>query len=175
MKRRPRRSVPALLSALVLLAACVLVAVSAIQRILGERAWIDYDTVAATLHNLHWTDLATAVAGSLLALAGVVLLLAAIVPGTATVLPLAGRFDSGVARGGYRTALRTAAAGVDGVSTARVRLGRRRIKVRIDTTRTRPDGLAETVRTAVADRLDRIGPATSPAVKVRVRAPRRTT
>lgn len=175
MKRRPRRSVPALLSALVLLAACVLVAVSAIQRILGERPWISYDTVAATLHDLRWNDIATAVAGGVLALAGVVLLLAAILPGTATVLPLAGRFDSGVARGGYRTALRTAAAGVDGVAGARVKLGRRRVKVRVDTARTRPDGLADAVRTAVADRLDRIGPAARPAVAVRVRAPRRTT
>ncbi|MGK3206056.1 DUF6286 domain-containing protein [Amycolatopsis sp. MEPSY49] len=175
MKRRPRRSVPALLSALVLLAVCVLVAVSAIQRILGERPWISYDTVAATLHDLRWTDLATAVAGGVPALTGLVLLLAAILPGTATVLPLAGRFDSGVARGGYRTTLRAAAAGVDGVSAARVKLGRRRVKVRVDTARTRPDGLADAVRTAVAGRLDRIGPATRPAVTVRVRAPRRTT
>ncbi|MFB9688663.1 DUF6286 domain-containing protein [Amycolatopsis plumensis] len=175
MKRRPRRSVPALLSAVVLLGLCVLVAVSAIQRLLGERAWISYDTVAATLHDLRWTDVATAVAGGVLALAGVVLLLAAILPGAATVLPLAGRFDSGVARGGYRTTLRTAAAGVDGVAAARVKLGRRRVKVCVDTARTRPDGLADAVRAAVADRLDRIGPATHPAVAVRVRAPRRTT
>jgi len=56
-----------------------------------------------------------------------------------------------------------------------VKLGRRRVKVRVDTARTRPDGLAEAVRTAVAGRLDRISPAIRPAVKVRVRAPRRTT
>ncbi|WP_410586327.1 DUF6286 domain-containing protein [Amycolatopsis sp. lyj-23] len=174
MKRRPRRSVPALLTALVLLATCVLLAVSAIQLILGERPWISYDTVAATLHDLRWTDVLPAVAGGVLALAGLVLLLAAVLPGAATVLPVDGSFHSGVARGSYRSTLQAAAAGVDGVSGARVKLRSRRLKVRVDTTRTRPDGLADAVRAAVTDRLDRIGPATRPAVAVRVRDPRRT-
>ncbi|WP_410567564.1 DUF6286 domain-containing protein [Amycolatopsis sp. cmx-4-61] len=174
MKRRPRRSVPALLTALVLLAACVLVCVSAVQLILGERPWISYETVAATLHNLRWTDVQPALAGGFLAVAGLVLLLAAVMPGAATVLPVDGPFHSGVARGSYRSALRAAVAGVDGVSGARVKLRSRRVKVRVTTTRTRPDGLADAVRAAVTDRLDRIGPATRPAVAVRVRAPRRT-
>ncbi|MFJ7213491.1 DUF6286 domain-containing protein [Amycolatopsis sp. NPDC098790] len=174
MKRRPRRSVPALLTALVLLAGCVLVTVVTVQLILGERPWISYDAVAATLHDLHWTDLLPAVAGGVLALLGLVLLLAAVLPGAATVLPLDGLFDSGAARGGYRSTLRAAAAGVDGVSAARVKLRTRRVKVRVETSRTQPDGLTDAVRAAVTDRLDRIGPATRPAVAVRVRAPRRT-
>ncbi|WP_410596129.1 DUF6286 domain-containing protein [Amycolatopsis sp. lyj-23] len=174
MKRRPRRSTPALVIALVLLAVCVLVAVSAVQLILGERPWVSYDTVAATLHQLRWTDVLPAVAGGVLAVVGLVLLLAAVLPGAATVLPVDGLFDSGVARGSYRSTLQAAAAGVDGVSGARVKLRSRRVKVRVNTTRTRPDGLGDAVRAAVTGRLDRIAPATRPTVAVRVRAPRRT-
>jgi hypothetical protein len=173
MKRRPRRSVPAVLTALVLLAACVLVTVVAVQLIIGERPWISYDSAASALHGTRWTDVLPAVAGGVAALAGLVLVLAALLPGPPTVLPLAGRFDSGAARGGYRSTLRAAAAAVDGVSDAAVKLGSRKLKVRVKTTRTRPDGLADTVRAAVGHRLDQIGPATRPAVSVRVRAPRR--
>jgi hypothetical protein len=173
MKRRPRRSVPAVVTAVVLLAACVLVAVVAIQLILGERPWVSLDAVATDLHDLRWTDVLPAVAGGVVALLGLVLVLAAILPGATTVLPLGGSFDAGAARGGYRSTLRAAAAGVDGVSGAAVKLGTRRVKVRVVTERTRPDGLADAVREAVGHRLDQVGPATRPAVSVRVRAPRR--
>lgn len=174
MKRRSRRSVPALLTALVLLGACVVTAVVAIQLLLGERPWLSYDAIAGSLHDLRWTDVLPAVAGGVLALLGLVLLLAAVVPGAATVLPLDGLFDTGAARGGYRSTLRSAAAGVDGVSRARVRLGKRRAQVRVDTARSRPEGLADAVRTAVTQRLDQIGPVRRPSVEVRVRSPRRS-
>jgi hypothetical protein len=173
MKRRPRRSVPAVLTALVVLAACVLVAVVAIQLIVGERPWVSFDAVASALHDLRWSDVLPAVAGSVVALLGLVLVLAAILPGATTVLPLGGSFDAGAARGGYRSTLRAAAADVDGVSGAAVKLGTRRVKVRVETARTSPDGLADAVRAAVGRRLDQVGPATRPAVSVRVRAPRR--
>ncbi|WP_410631216.1 DUF6286 domain-containing protein [Amycolatopsis sp. cmx-4-83] len=173
MKRRPRRSVPALLSALVLLGACVVITVVAVQMLLGERPWLSYDAVAGTLHDLRWTDVLPAVAGGVLALLGLVLVLAAVVPGAATVLPLNGLFDAGAARGGYRSTLRAAAAGVDGVARARVKLGKRRAKIRVDTTRSRPEGLADAVHAAVTQRLEQIGPAGRPTVTVRVRAPRR--
>jgi hypothetical protein len=174
VKRRPRRGVPAVSAALVLLAACVLVAVVAVQLILGERPWVSVDAVAAALHDLRWTDVPPAVAGGVVAVLGLVLLLAAVLPGAATVLPLGGSFDAGAARGGFRSTLRAAAADVDGVSGAAVKLGRRRVKVRVATARTRPDGLADAVRAAVGRRLDQVGPATRPAVSVRVRASRRS-
>jgi hypothetical protein len=173
MKRRPRRSVPAVLTAVVVLAACVLVAVVAIQLIVGERPWVSFDAVASALHDLRWTDVLPAVAGGVVALLGLILVLAAILPGATTVLPLGGSFDAGAARGGYRSTLRAAAADVDGVSGAAVKLGTRRVKVRVETARTSPDGLADAVREAVGHRLDQVGPATRPAVSVRVRAPRR--
>ncbi|SFW70890.1 DUF6286 domain-containing protein [Amycolatopsis australiensis] len=122
-------------------------AVVAIQLILGERPWISYDAVATTLHGQHWSDLLPAIAGGVTAALGLVLLLAAILPGAPTVLPLNGPFDAGAARGSYRSTLRAAAA--------------------------RVDGLADAVRAAVDDHLDRIAPATRPAVTVRIRAPRR--
>ncbi|WP_370964484.1 DUF6286 domain-containing protein [Amycolatopsis sp. cg9] len=173
MKRRPRRSVPAVLTAVVVLAACVLVAVVAIQTIVGERPWISFGSVASALHDLRWTDAVPAVAGGVVALLGLVLVLGAVLPGALTVLPLGGPFDAGAARGSYRSTLRAAAASVDGVSGAAVKVGARRVKVRVKTARTRPDGLADAVRAAVGHRLDQIGPATRPAVSVRVRAPRK--
>ncbi|MEU7788977.1 DUF6286 domain-containing protein [Amycolatopsis sp. NPDC049159] len=175
MKRRPRRSLAATLTALVLLAGCVLVAVVAVQLILGKRPWISVEAVASWLHGQRWTDLLPAAAGGIAALLGLVLLLAAALPGAATVLPVeGGPFEAGVARAGYRSTLRAAAAAVDGASAAAVKLTARRVKVRVTTARTRPDGLADAVREAVGHRLDQIRPANRPTVSVRVRAPRRS-
>ncbi|ANN17204.1 hypothetical protein SD37_17175 [Amycolatopsis orientalis] len=174
MKRRPRRSIPATLTALVLLAACVLVAVVAVQMLLGEPPWIRYDSVAGTLHELRWNDLATAVVGGVAVLLGLILLLAAVLPGRLTVLPLQGELDSGASRRSYRSTLRAAAATVDGVSSATVKLKSRKVSAKVTTGRATTDGLAEAVRGAITHRLDQIDPALRPAVKVKVRSARST-
>ncbi|MGW4057607.1 DUF6286 domain-containing protein [Amycolatopsis sp. NPDC004747] len=172
MKRRPRRSTPAVLTALVLLAACVLAAVVAIQLILGQRPWISYDSVAGWLHAQRWNGLVPAIAGGVVVLLGLVLVLAAVFPGKLTVLPLQGEPESGASRRSYRSTLRTAAAGVDGVSGAKLTLRRRKVIARVRTGRTRTDGLAEAVHAAISRRLAQIAPATEPAVKVKVKATR---
>lgn len=171
MKRRPRRSTPAVLTALVLLAACALVAVVAIQMIIGEREWVDYRSVAATLHGMHWNDLGTALAGGVLALAGLLMLLAAILPGRATVLPLSGDpigMDSGATRRGLRSTLRAAASTVDGVAAVKLRLGRRKVAALVRTNRTNTTGLDDAVRAAIERRLDQIDPANRPIPTVKV-------
>ncbi|MBB4684165.1 DUF6286 domain-containing protein [Amycolatopsis jiangsuensis] len=174
MKRRPRRSTAATLTALIVLAACVVVTVVAVQLIIGERPWISYSAVAGALHRTQWTNWWTAFGAVVAVVLGLCLLLAAILPGRRTVLPLAGEPDSGASRASYRSTLRAAAAGVDGVSAAKVRLGRKRVRVRVRTQRTRSDGLPEAVRTAVTHRLDEVGPAAQPAVRVAVSATRST-
>lgn len=172
MKRRPRRSTPATLTAVVLLAACALVAVVAVQLILGQTPWVSYRAVADALHGVRWTDLAPAVAGGAAALLGLVLLLAAILPGRPTVLPLDGELNSGASRRSYRSTLRTAASTVDGVSGAKVTLKRRKVSAKVTTGRTNTAGLADAVRDAIDRRLDQITPAVRPAVKIKVHAAR---
>lgn len=162
MKRRPRRAGAAALAALVVAAFCTVVAVVAIQLILGERPWIDYGAVAGT----RWRELPIAVAGGALVLLGLVLVVAAVLPGRLTVLPL--RPDSGVARQSYRSTLRRAAANVDGVSRAKLTVRRRRLRAKVRTERTNTTGLADAVRSALTERLGQLDPATSPRISVKV-------
>jgi hypothetical protein len=175
VKRRPRRSTPAVLTALVLLAACALVTVVAIQMIIGESPWVDYRSVATTLHGTHWNDLGTALAGGVLALVGLLMLLAAILPGAPTVVPLSGDpagMDSGATRRSLRTTLRAAAATVDGVRSVKLRLGRRKVAAVVRTNRINTTGLDDAVRAAIEHRLDQINPANRPNPTVKVQTTR---
>lgn len=172
MKRRPRRSVPATLTALVLTAAGALAAVVAVQMILGERAWLDYGAVARRLSTLRWAELPVVITGAAVAVLGLLLLAGAVLPGKPVVLPLRGEPDAGASRRSFRSTLRAAAARVDGVDEVKVKLRRRSVRIRVRSRRTRPDGIADSVRAAVAARLDRIGPLRRPDVKVRLRTPR---
>ncbi|MBE1573436.1 DUF6286 domain-containing protein [Amycolatopsis roodepoortensis] len=172
MKRRPRRTVPAVLVGIAVLAGCALAATVAVQTIIGEKPWISYDAVASALHGTRWSDPLPAIAGGVVALLGLVLLVAAIVPGRPTVLPLEGGPDSGASRRSYRSTLRTAASTVDGVSAAKLKVKRSKIVSVVTTGRTNTAGLADAVRAAIEHRLSQIGPATVPAVRVRVKATR---
>ncbi|MGW5723160.1 DUF6286 domain-containing protein [Amycolatopsis sp. NPDC003865] len=174
MKRRPRRSTPAALIALVLAAAGALAAIVAIQMILGERPWLDYGATARRLHDVRWAELPVVITGGAVALLGLVLVLAAVLPGKLTVLPLRGEPDAGASRHSFGVTLRAAAARVDGVEKVRLKVRRHTVRVRVWTRRTRPDGIADAVRVAVAARLDRIDPVRRPEVKVRLRAVRST-
>lgn len=175
MKRRPRRTTPAVFVALVGLAACALVGIVAIQMILGRAPWVDYRTVAGTLHGAHWNDPVPAIIGGVTALVGLILLLAAVLPGKPTVLPLRGSdtsIDSGASRRSYRNTLRAAASTVDGVSGARLTLRGNTVAATVSTQRTNTDGLVEAVRAAIEHRLEQITPATRPKIKIQVRAAR---
>jgi hypothetical protein len=175
VKRRPRRGTPAVLTALVLIAACVLVTVVTIQMIIGESPWVDYRSVATTLHGMHWNDPGTALAGGVLVLAGLLMLLAATLPGAPTVLPLSGDpvgLDSGASRRGVRATLRTAASTVDGINAAKLRLGRRNVAVVVRTNRTNTTGLGDAVRAALEHRLAQINLANRPNLTVKVQTTR---
>lgn len=176
MKRRPRRGLAAAIVALVLCAAGALVAVITIQMLLGERPWVSYDWAARTLHDTRWSDLAVLITGIALSVLGLLVLLAAVLPGKPTVLPLRDHgsgLDSGASRRSFRGTLRVAAASVDGVSGARLSLGRRKVRAAVRTNRVTTTGLDDAVRTAVEHRLAQIGPAGELTVLTRASTTRR--
>ncbi|MFI6869482.1 DUF6286 domain-containing protein [Nocardia sp. NPDC050406] len=160
MIRRPRRVVTAALVAIALLALCVAVAVALIQRLAGAREFVSYDSVATRLHDTTWGDPLVLAVGIGVALLGAVLVASALVPGRATVIPLEPVDGSaaGIERRSLRTALRRSALGVGGIDSARVRLRGKTIRVSANSDRVDIHDLPETVRAAVADTLDRIGP-----------------
>jgi hypothetical protein len=166
--------VPAVLTALVLLAACAFVVTALVQRLLGEPPVLSYDAVAARVHDTSWNELPVLVGGGAAVLAGFVLLATAVLRGRPVVLPLVPEpgFDTGTTRHGLRTSLRATAAHVDGVSSAALKLRRRTVRVKVKTARTRTDGLADAVCAALETRLDQVGLARPPGVRVRVRGAR---
>ncbi|ACU36730.1 MULTISPECIES: DUF6286 domain-containing protein [Actinosynnema] len=179
MKRLPRRSAPAVLVALAVLAACALVTTVAVRQAFGLSPWIDPRAVAGALHGARWTDPLVVLAASVCAVLGAVLLLCALLPGAPTVLPLRDddpdsdhALESGVTRRSLRNVLRATASSVDGVTTAKLALTRRAATATATTDRTGTTGLADAVRVAVAERLDRVGPLDRPTVTVRLKAGR---
>ncbi len=179
MMRRPRRAVPATVTALALLSVCVLTAISVIQLLAGTRPLISYAALADLAHTTRWDSLGVAIAAGVVMLIGLVLLLTAILPGKPVVIPLSATdtgatIDAGASRRSLRSTLRAAANAVDGVTSAKLRLRRRAVTAVVRTHRTTPEGLTEAVRAAIEHRLDQIAPATRPAVRVRVVAPRST-
>jgi hypothetical protein len=178
MRRRPRRTFPAAVTALILLSVCVLTAISTIQLLAGQRPLISYAALADLAHTTRWDSLAVAAAAGLVMLIGLIVLLTAILPGRPTVIPLratdTAAIDAGASRRSLRSTLRAAADAVDGVTATTLTLRRRTVTAAVRTHRTTPEGLAEAVRAAISHRLDQISPATRPAVRVRVIAPRST-
>lgn len=177
MRRLPRRTVPAVVTALVLLGVCVLTAISVIQILLDERPLISYAAIADLAHTTQWDSLAVAAGAGLVMLIGLILLLAAILPGRPTVIPLRAAetyMDTGASRRSLRSTLRAAANDVDGVTATTLTLRGKTVTAAVRTHRTTREGLAEAVRAAISRRLDQISPATRPAVRVKVIAPRST-
>ncbi len=171
MRRRPCRAVPAAVLALALLAVCVIVVLSLVQRLTGARDSAVWAGIEHRLRETVWTDGWVAGFGAAAVLAGIVLLGLAVLPGRPVVLPLTADdgIAAGVTRRGLRTALRAAAQSVEGVHSARVTLRRKTVRVVVRTPRAHPADLAEAVRAAVGERLGRIGPRSSPRISLRLR------
>ncbi|MFE6858666.1 DUF6286 domain-containing protein [Nocardia sp. NPDC057668] len=135
-------------------------AVSLIQRLLGRRELVSYDALARRLHATTWSDWSVLVAGSSAVALGLIVFGLALWPGRAVVMPLDTEdgMVAGVRRSGLRTALRSTATRVDGIDSARIRLGRRKVYVSARTTRRDTTGLPEAINQAVARRVREIGP-----------------
>ncbi len=171
MIRRPRRTLPATLVALVLLAAAALTAVSCVQVLTGRPPWLPFTAAAAFGATLTWSHPLTLVVALIVLLLGLVLLAAAVVPGAPTVLALVGAADqptSGATRASVATALRNAAGAVDGVDTATVRVRGGAVTATVRTPIRESAALAEQVRAAITDRLDDLALARAPRIRVRV-------
>jgi Family of unknown function (DUF6286) len=178
MIRRPRRSLPAAVLALVLLAAAVLVAHSCIQLLLHQNPLIPFDALAEYAANLRWNDPVSIAAGVAAAVLGLILLTAALVPGKPTVLPLStegGRTSAGVSRRSLRRDLTTTAADADGISSAAVRVRPRRIVATVRTPAADTSAMPEKVHRMLDERLTDIDLASRPQLRIRVSPDRSST
>lgn len=173
MTQRTRRSLPASLVALTLLALCVLVAVSCLQSLTGHTPWLPFDALAHLGTELTVGSPLVVIAATITGLLGLVLLGAAAAPGGVTVLPLnpgSSGLTSGVTRRSLVRALQVSAVGVDGVDRADIHLGTRRVRVKITTPLHEPGALRDQVAGALLDRLADIAPTRTPAIRVRIKS-----
>ncbi|MGI5220745.1 DUF6286 domain-containing protein [Nocardia sp. CA-290969] len=169
MIRRSRRTVPAVLVALVVAAGCVAVIVSLAQRSAGAREYLSYDTIARELHATTWGEWPVLVTALALLVAGALLLAVAVLPGRPRILPLGSRdgMEAGVPAGDLRALLRTAAKTVDGVNSARITLRRGTVRAVVDTDFHRGHTeIADEVCTVLNTRIQELG---RPARRVQVR------
>jgi hypothetical protein len=180
MIRHPRRSIPATAVALVILAGCVLVAVSCIQQLTGHLSVVSWSRLAGYGHRLHWHDAQVLTVGGIAACLGVVLLACAVLPGTPTVFPLAtdhdttdpaagGSVDAGVTRRSLQQALRHAAADADGVTAASVRANNRTVVLTVRSPRPNRTEVGDLVGQQLQRRLDLVALARRPRLRVHVR------
>lgn len=170
---RGRRAGFAAVVAIVIIALAVLGAIAAIQieahqdsTVLGE-----VHVISGWLRQHDWNSTTILTGGSVLAAVGLVLLLAAVLRPRRLLVRLADPSPdtvSGIARRGLPRDLGSAAASVDGITRAKVKVGRRRVKVTARTAMRDRTGLADAVRTAVEQRLAALAPARSMAVRARI-------
>lgn len=179
MIRRPRRSVPATIVALVLLAAAVLTVIAVVQSLVGQTPLVDLAQLLAVGSSQHWNSAAVVTAAIVVAMLGLILLIAAIRPGNPTVLPLIAHIGAapaspaGVRRQSLATDLASTVSAVPGVSRASVTARRHRVIAQISVAAADPAAVPGQVRQRLENRIAEIGPATR--VRVRVRARRDTT
>ena len=163
------RIVSVLLAA-ALLALGLLVTVEIVLAALGQPAWVlPYSQVATTLRDQSWDSVVARAAAAGLCLLGLLLLLPALRRGKPTALPLAplnDGVDAHVSRRGLQRTLAAAAGRVDGIGSAKAKVGGRMVTVRT-TTRLRDSSvLPAQVDTAVREELDTLGLDRPLAVKV---------
>lgn len=173
MTQRTRRTLPAALTAAVLLAVCLLVAVSCAQALTGQPPWLPFDALAHLGTELTVRSPLVVALAVIIGVLGLVLLVAAAAPGAVTVLALdpgPSGLASGVTRRSLVRALQVSATGVDGVDKADVRLGTRRIRAKITTPLHEPGALREQVVRALTDRLADVAPTHTPVIRVRIKS-----
>ena len=171
---RPRRRIPGVLVAGVLIAAGIVGCIWAASAALGHPLWnIPHGDFAGPLQStVHWDDTGTLLVASAVAFVGFLLIVIAVIPGRTRAIPLASGDDSlviGVPRRSLRRSLGWLAADVAGIEKAKVRIGRHSVTVRATTRLRDPAGLPESVQAVVEDRLARLDPLWPVRVKVRLR------
>lgn len=172
---RPRRLVPAVITAALLAVGAVLVAAEIISGLFGRSAGVlPVDRLARLGRETGWDDALTYVVAGVAIGLGLLLLWLALVPGRVRALPLAADRPGVVmvmSRSAVQQVAAHAAETVDGVAQAqaRARAGRGTIAVRVDTPLREPGDLADRVQGAVAERIGRYAPLRRQRVRVGVR------
>jgi len=170
---RPRRRIPGVLVAAVLVAAGIVGCIWAASAALSHPLWNipDSDFAGPLQSTVQWDDTGTLLVASAVAFVGFLLIVIAVIPGRTRAIPLASGDDSlviGVPRRSLRRSLGWLAADVAGIDKAKVRTGRHSVKVRATTRLRDPAGLRESVQAVVEDRLARLDPLWPVRVKVRL-------
>ena len=171
---RPRRTIPGVLVAAVLAVAGILGAIWAVSAALGRPLWtVPHGDFAGPLQNtVHWADTGTIAVGAAVAFIGLVLVLIGVLPGRPRAVPLASGDAAlviGVSRRNLRRSLRWLVEDVPGIDSAKIRTGRRYLKVRVTTRLRDSAGLREKAQATVQDRIAALDPLFPLQVKVRLR------
>jgi hypothetical protein len=171
---RPRRTVPGVLVAAVLAVAGILGAIWAVSAALGHPLWtVPHGDLGGPLQNtVHWADSGTIAVGAGVAFIGLVLVLIGVTPGRPRAVPLASGDSAlviGVSRRNLRHSLSWLVEDVPGIDSAKVRTGRRSLKVRATTRLRDTAGLREKAQATVQDRITALDPLFPLQVKVRLR------
>jgi hypothetical protein len=122
----------------------------------------------------HWAAFVVRVWSAIMIVIGVLILILQLKPRRATRLPLRSgddATDAAVTRRGLAGTLRTAATGVDGISSASVKMRRHRARITAASaahSRATAATLTEPVSTALHDRLDRLDLRHPPRLKVHI-------
>jgi hypothetical protein len=156
-----------------LAAAAILIAAEIISALLDRAPLLLPMTSLARLgRTTHWDHLSALIIAGAVGAAGLLLVALALWPRRPRAVALASDDPDvvlGISRGGLRRHLAQAAEGVDGIARAKVKIGRRRIRVRAASPLRDTRGLVDRVRQAVTDRIDRLAPLRHPEVRVTVR------
>ncbi|ASU61058.1 MULTISPECIES: DUF6286 domain-containing protein [Nocardiopsis] len=170
---RPRRTLPAVVvAASVTVVSGLVLAVITASMVGAPAPFPAVDGMAARAATVPWEAPETMLASGVAAALGLTLLTAASLPGYGGHLVL--RTDDrdmavGLSRRALRDLLAVSARGVDGVRGARVRVGRRTVRVRARTHIRGAHWLRRDVDAAVRGRLEELVPVRVPRVRVRVR------
>ncbi|MEV5753628.1 DUF6286 domain-containing protein [Actinoallomurus sp. NPDC052308] len=171
---RPRRAIPAIVTAAALAAAAILIAMEVITALLSHRAGnvLPVSYLARLGRDTRWADPLTLAVAAVLAALGLLLFLLALWPGRPRSIALA--FDDpavvlGITVAGLRRQLAQVARSVDGVTRARVTVRGHRVRIHATSPLRDPRGLTEQVEHAVTGRLRDLAPLHQPRVRVTVR------
>jgi len=178
LRRRPARTVPATITAVVLLALGVGLVWAAVQR-LAQGSWPAFaDQTGAWAAALAWGTVWVLVLAIAVAVLGLILLVAAMKPGPPTAMSVDSGFSSDAAAASTEVVmtrrsvarLATARAGqVDGVDSVSSVVGARKITVSVKTPSQQLGEIEQQVGDRVTDALQSAGLAPMPAVVVRAR------
>jgi Ni/Fe-hydrogenase subunit HybB-like protein len=165
----------AFLLALALIAGCVIVIAEVIGVAVGRSPLLlHWTTWYQWAHRTTWNAGVIRVWSAVLIIIGLVILAVELKPSRVTRLPLRSgddATDAAVTRRGLAGTLRAAATGVDGISSAAVKVRRRRARIiAASGARARPaaDAMTEPVTQALRARLDALDLRHPPQLKVRV-------